>query len=96
MKALRILVVEDDAMIAMLLADMFAAMGHDVCAIERTEAGAVAAATLCKPDLMIVDADWMREVACLPSRRSSALSLCRTFSSVAIFRESGPIDRMRW
>ena len=56
MKALRILVVEDDAMIAMLLADVFAGMGHDVCAIEATEAGAVAAAVRCRPDLMIVDA----------------------------------------
>lgn len=56
MKALRVLVVEDDAVIAMLLADMFAAMGHDVCAIEATEAGAVAAADRCRPDLMIVDA----------------------------------------
>ena len=56
MKALRILVVEDDAMIAMLLADVFAGMGHDVCAIEATEAGAIAAAAQCKPDLMIVDA----------------------------------------
>ncbi len=55
-KVLRILVVEDDAMIAMLLADMFAAMGHDVCAVEATEAGAVAAAVRCRPDLMIVDA----------------------------------------
>jgi two-component system, response regulator PdtaR len=55
MKALRVLVVDDDAMIAMLLADMFAAMGHDVCAIEATEAGAVAAAVRCMPDLMIVD-----------------------------------------
>ena len=56
MKPLRILVVEDDAIIAMLLADTFAAMGHDVCAIEATEAGAVAAALQCRPDLMIVDA----------------------------------------
>jgi DNA-binding response OmpR family regulator len=56
MKALRILVVEDDAVIAMLLADMFAGMGHDVCAIEATKAGAVAAAIQCRPDLIIVDA----------------------------------------
>jgi two-component system, response regulator PdtaR len=56
MKALRVLVVDDDAMIALLLADMFAGMGHDVCAIEATKAGAVAAAIQCRPDLMIVDA----------------------------------------
>jgi DNA-binding response OmpR family regulator len=56
MKALRILVVEDDAMIAMLLSDIFAEIGHDVCAIEATKDGAVAAAIRCRPDLMIVDA----------------------------------------
>jgi DNA-binding response OmpR family regulator len=55
MKALRILVVDDDAMIALLLADMCVGMGHDVCAIEATEADAVAAALRCRPDLMIVD-----------------------------------------
>ncbi len=56
MKALRILVVEDDAMIAMHLADLLAVMGHDICAIEATKAGAEAAAIQCRPDLMIVDA----------------------------------------
>jgi DNA-binding response OmpR family regulator len=56
MKALRVLVVEDDALIGMLFADTLAAMGYDVCAIEATEADAVAAAARYKPDLMIVDA----------------------------------------
>ncbi|TFU01018.1 response regulator [Polymorphobacter arshaanensis] len=51
-----ILIVEDDAMIAMLLAEMLEAMGHSVCAIEATEAGAVAAALAHRPGLMIVDA----------------------------------------
>jgi CheY-like chemotaxis protein len=55
MKALRVLVVEDNAIIGMLLAEMLAEMGHDVCGLETTEAGGVAAATRCKPDLMIVD-----------------------------------------
>jgi two-component system, response regulator PdtaR len=56
MRALSVLVVEDNTMIAMLLAEVLADMGHDVCAIEGTEADAVAAAVRCKPDLMIVDA----------------------------------------
>jgi len=56
MKALRILVVEDDALIGMLLAEVLAEMGHEVCAIEANEADAVAAAARCGPDLMIVDA----------------------------------------
>jgi DNA-binding response OmpR family regulator len=51
-----ILIVEDDAMIAMLLAEMLEAMGHSVCAIEATEADAVAAALAHSPGLMIVDA----------------------------------------
>src|SRR6185312_15079620 len=55
MKALRVLVVEDDAVIGMLLSETLAAMGHDVCAIVTTEAEAVTAAAQHKPDLMIVD-----------------------------------------
>ncbi len=53
---LRVLVVEDEAVIAALLAEVLEDMGHDVCAIEATELGAVAAAQRCHPDLMIVDA----------------------------------------
>jgi DNA-binding response OmpR family regulator len=56
MKADRVLVVEDDAMIATLLAEVLEGMGHEVCAIESTEADAVIAAGRCRPDLMIVDA----------------------------------------
>jgi CheY-like chemotaxis protein len=55
MKSLCVLVVEDNALIGMLLADMLGEMGHRVCAIEGTEADAVTAAGRYKPDLMIVD-----------------------------------------
>lgn len=55
MKALRILVVEDNAVIGMLLARMLTCMGYDVCAVETSENDAVAAAMRCSPDLMIVD-----------------------------------------
>jgi DNA-binding response OmpR family regulator len=56
MKALRILVVEDDSMIGTFLGMTLEEMGHEVCAIETTEDGAVAAADRHRPDLMIVDA----------------------------------------
>ncbi|SDD78877.1 Response regulator receiver domain-containing protein [Sphingomonas sp. YR710] len=52
---LRIVIVENDALISMDLADLLIGMGHDVTAIARTEAEAVAAAARCGPDLMIVD-----------------------------------------
>jgi CheY-like chemotaxis protein len=53
---LRVLVVEDDALLAIVLGDVLAGMGHTVCATENTESGAIAAAARCRPDLMIVDA----------------------------------------
>jgi CheY-like chemotaxis protein len=55
MTALNVLVVEDDAMIGLLLAEMLEDMGHSVCAIAATEEDAVADALRCKPGLMIVD-----------------------------------------
>jgi two-component system, response regulator PdtaR len=56
MKALRVLVIEDDALIAMLLAEVLKGMGHEVCATAATEGEAVLAAKRHRPDLMIVDA----------------------------------------
>lgn len=53
---LRILLVEDDAIIATLTAETLQSMGHEVCAIAATETEAVAAAARERPDLLIVDA----------------------------------------
>jgi two-component system, response regulator PdtaR len=55
MKAFRVLVVKDDAVIGMLLAEMLEEMDHEICAIAVTEADAVAAIRS-RPNLMIVDA----------------------------------------
>ena len=55
MKALRTLVVEDDAIIGRLLAEALEGLGHTVCAVESNLAKAVAAASHWRPDLMIVD-----------------------------------------
>lgn len=60
MTALSILVVEDDAMIGMLLGEMLEEMGYDVCAIAATEEDAVEAAARFRPGLMIVD-EHLRE-----------------------------------
>jgi DNA-binding NtrC family response regulator len=57
---LRVLIVEDEAMIAMLLGEVLSEMGHEVCATAATEDTAVAAAFRHKPDLMIVD-EWLRQ-----------------------------------
>jgi DNA-binding response OmpR family regulator len=60
MAALNVLVVEDDAMIGILLAEMLGDMGYAVCAIAATEDDAVSDAARCKPGLMIVD-EQLRE-----------------------------------
>ena len=55
MKALRTLIVEDDATIGGLLAETLEGLGHGVSAVENNVDNAVAAASRCRPDLMIVD-----------------------------------------
>jgi DNA-binding response OmpR family regulator len=60
MAALNVLVIEDDAMIGILLAEMLGDMGYSVCAVAATEDDAVADAARCKPGLMIVD-EQLRE-----------------------------------
>jgi CheY-like chemotaxis protein len=55
-RSLRILVIEDNAIIGMLLTEMLTDMGHDVCGLEGTASGAVATALSQAPDLLIVDA----------------------------------------
>jgi DNA-binding NtrC family response regulator len=57
MQSLSILIVEDDAVIAMLLAEMLTDMGHWVCGMEATEAGAVKAAENGQPEFMLVDVE---------------------------------------
>jgi len=55
MRPLRVMVVEDDGLLAELLGEVLEGMGHAICASEGNEAGAVAAAVRYKPDLMVVD-----------------------------------------
>jgi len=50
-----VLLIEDDALIGDLLRELITDMGHYVCAVEATEAGAVAAAGRYGPQLIIVD-----------------------------------------
>ena len=51
----RILIIEDEAVIAMDLADLVTGAGHEVCATATTAAQAVAAAKRDRPDLVLAD-----------------------------------------
>lgn len=52
---LKIVIVEDDALIAMFLEELLELEGHQVCATAASQDQAVAAALRYQPDLMIVD-----------------------------------------
>ena len=52
---LRVLIAEDEPMIAYLLGDLLTASGYDVCGIARTVDEAVALGELHKPDLAVLD-----------------------------------------
>lgn len=56
MPKLSILVVEDEAIIGMLLSEVLAGMGHRVIGVVATESAAIALALEYLPDLLIVDA----------------------------------------
>ncbi|MGI4746011.1 MAG: response regulator [Janthinobacterium lividum] len=55
--SIRILIIEDDAVIASLLAEVLTGLGYDVCATAATESAAVVAAARFAPNLMIVDVE---------------------------------------
>ncbi len=60
MRRLRILLVEDDAVLSRALAELLAVLGHEVCGTVTTEAEAIAAALRTLPDVMLVDANLQR------------------------------------
>jgi DNA-binding response OmpR family regulator len=55
MEAVRVLIVEDDPLIAMMLERFLADKGYEICATATTQAEAVMAALQYRPGLMIVD-----------------------------------------
>jgi CheY-like chemotaxis protein len=51
----RILIIEDDAIISQLLAQLLMQLGHTVSGVAATEVAAVEAAAADRPDVMLVD-----------------------------------------
>lgn len=87
---LRVLIVEDDALVVMLLAELLAEMGHEVCGSVSTEADAVAFALRHRPDLMIVDAALAKG-----SGISVIEEICRGGAPVAHLFLSGDPGKIR-
>jgi two-component system, response regulator PdtaR len=53
--ALKVLIAEDDLLMADMIEEVLIAHGYEVCGIARTVAEAVALGALCKPDLAVLD-----------------------------------------
>ena len=81
-----VLIVEDDAIIGMLLAEMLQDMGYDVCAVAATEEDAVANAERFKPGLMIVD-----EHLGAGSGRSAVTRIFQNGPIPCVFISGGPV-----
>ena len=86
---LRILLVEDDSLLGMLLGELLEDMGHAVCAIETTEDDAVAAALRDKPDLVVADA-WLRVGSGM-----AAVARMESNGAMPHVLISGSLDRIR-
>ena len=56
MRALKILIIEDEAIIGMLLSEVLIGMGHSVIGVVGTESAAITLAAEYLPDFLIVDA----------------------------------------
>ena len=60
MKVFTILVVEDDALQALMLGEILEEIGHKVCAVTSTVTGAMAFVERYRPELLIVDV-WLKD-----------------------------------
>ena len=83
MTPLRVMVVEDEPTIAMLLARVLRNQGHEVCAVATSEAGAIAAAALHHPQIILVDVRLRPGSGVAAMRPFCTLGLCHMSSPAA-------------
>src|SRR6266699_3935035 len=91
---LRIMIVEDETLVAMGLADQLARLGHEVIAQATNAAEALAQFTERRPDLVLVDVrlnggDGIElAAACLKVRRAPMIVIS-AYSAVELIRRAG-------
>jgi CheY-like chemotaxis protein len=81
----RILLVEDEALIAMFAADTLASAGHTVVGSAGTAAAAVQMAAALKPDLIVMDVRLSTTGHQLPDGMSAAVEIFRTTGIRSLF-----------
>jgi two-component system, response regulator PdtaR len=90
----RVLIVEDEALIALMLSDMIEGMGLKVCGMTDTASGAMALAEMHKPDLILMDV----RLNGAEDGVSAALEIHEKYQTPVVFvtasREQETIDRI--
>jgi two-component system, response regulator PdtaR len=98
---MRVLIVEDEPIIAMHLAMLVAELGHEVCATAASAAGAIASATAHNPDVILMDIrlaqgssgiDAARDLHAQQARRCIFLSANLDAPTRAALQPYEPID----
>ncbi|MDP3749488.1 MAG: response regulator [Phenylobacterium sp.] len=73
-QALRVLIVEDEAIVAMSLESLIEDFGFEVCAIAATGAEAVALATSLRPDFILMDVNLLGEMDGVEAARRARMA----------------------
>ena len=94
-QALRILIVEDEAIVAMSLESLVEDFGFEVCAIAATGADAVALATSLRPDIILMDVNLLGEMDGVEAARRARLAIDARIVFVTAYGAGEMLERIR-
>ncbi|WP_332771499.1 response regulator [Phenylobacterium sp.] len=94
-QALRVLIVEDEAIVAMSLESLIEDFGFEVCAIAATGAQAVALATSLRPDLILMDVNLIGEMDGVEAARQARLATNARIVFVTAYGAGEVLQRIR-
>jgi DNA-binding NarL/FixJ family response regulator len=74
---MKVLIVEDEMIIAMRLEQVVMELGHEVCGLASTEEGAITSAATYRPDVVVMD-------LCLAHGGSGTKAACQIYKTLGI------------
>lgn len=94
-QALRVLIVEDEAIVAMNLESLVEDFGFEVCAIAATGAQAVALATSLRPNLILMDVNLIGDMDGVEAARQARLATDARIVFVTAYGAGEVLQRIR-
>ena len=92
---LRVLIVEDEVMIAMTLEAMVEDFGHEVCGVASTGEEGVRQALATKPDVILMDINLGAGIDGIEAARQARQTLNARLVFVTAYSDSGTLARVR-